>query len=90
MSKLVNPFDVLDSPDSSGDFGRDEGLSAYEVVAKNHPDGTIQDSAERAARIAMIVTRRFDVNPQSAEQAIVTEMTAIFPKDSETTHSEGR
>ena len=80
MSRPANSFDVLDSPDSNGDFGRDEGMAAYEVVAGTNPDRTIEASAKLAAGVAVIVTGRLDVNLRAAEQTIISEVTSVFPE----------
>ena len=80
MGRQADLYNALDRPDSSGDFGRDEGVAAYEVVAGINPDRTIEASAEIAAGVAMIATGRFDVDPRKVAQSIVNGVTSGLPE----------
>ena len=74
MSRPNNPSDLFPSQDPSGDFGRDEGMKAYKIIATEHPDWPVQSIAEMAVRIQMVIEDRFDVLDRDAAQAIIKEL----------------
>jgi hypothetical protein len=76
-------MDLFPSLDPSGDFGRDEGIATYAVAVMNNPDQRIKDVAKRAARVAMILNHRFDVDPNRAAQAIIDDLIAGLPDPGE-------
>ena len=74
MSRPRHPADWLPG-DPSGDFGRDEGLVGYAILANMHPDATVVELAKQAVQIGMVVHRRFDINSEQATQAVVKAIT---------------
>jgi hypothetical protein len=91
MSRQADPFNALDSPDSSGDFGKDEGRFGYSLLASRAPDTTpMAQLAERAIHLSKIVHGRFDVEPRAATQSLIGELTADFPEIEANEGSEGQ
>lgn len=79
MSRPNNPGDLFPSSDPSGDFAKDEGMVGYAVESGRNPDRTIKDIAERATRVAMIVSGRTDVNVRKSVEVIVEELKSELP-----------
>lgn len=71
MSEPNKHTDIFPRSDPSGDFGRDEGVTGYALLALDKPDGSVAELAERAVRIQMIALGRFDVDPRRATEAVV-------------------
>lgn len=80
MSRPNYPHDLFPSQDPDGEFGRDEGMNGYALLASRHPDETVEKLATRATRIGMVVTGRFDIDPTEAAKAIAEELEKDLPK----------
>lgn len=76
MSRPFCTSDCLGSEKgSSAEFGRDEGVVGYAMLAGDHQDDmTVEQIAERSVRIQMIVNNRFDIDPEVATRAVVSEL----------------
>ena len=83
MSSPNGPEDLFSNPNPSGDFGRDEGVSAYFMVVAEHPDWTVERIARHAVHLQMIVSGRFDVHDTLASLAVVEELDLGFETDGE-------
>lgn len=78
MSEPNKRADIFPSSDPSGDFGRDEGITGYALLALDNPDGSVGALAERAVRLQMVATGRFDVGPTRAAEAVVEFLQSGF------------
>jgi len=76
-----DPFEFSSPQDLSGDFGRNEGYRGFGIMARRFPDQPIGDLAEQAIRLSMIVAERFEVDTQTATEALIGKLFSDFPSE---------